>query len=722
MLNRIEGNQRLFSYIRRLAAMGCALACILGLASCSQLLPAPEGEYHLKKEGVPAYFHDGFESNDGTTSTLHYFVRTANGAGEKSAVSRDWASEGSWSMRIPAGSMLSFTTVPSENGYLSFSLSGMGAGYVFLDSDDVVTRYYTDLDPAPDTIKASVFLEIGKTYTISFPSYAEVIYIDEIEFSPLLYQAVPEDNSVVQDSPDLDWQDVPGGAPYRLQVSETKTFSSILRDVADLGYSNYSLSGLSAGKDYYWRIQTQAVAKLGVWSSPMHFMIAEPPHDDSFETALVGVTALNVWRRTGTTLPYLTSEDAAKGSFSVRMDHADTLDADTILETAVIADTPKVLHYSYKIVGQPDTDNPAVDLRFSSTIGEGVNKKSYTGLNQYTTGTGWVTASQYIGTGINFLKWTFSRKQAASYPGSYALIDDLRFDDLQTFTGDDFESVDPAGKTRFDWGYGGSKPSFVQQNGGVGDSRCINLPTQTGSHEFLTAAPRLRLIADFSSGPFILGIKSKGGFDVGIKADGGNTAGFSSRSLDFLRVSGWHEQFFYVDPSPIYGIDLYNAGGAETELVDDVRNIPFIPLGTVGLAEDFESGSLDGDYVYDRTCPPSLDSTSPHSGSYCLRLDKTNRPYHKILIFPIRSEVPYTISFWARSSGTKLDDDLLSLDIQTAYGLSSEGFYGIDSTWKKFSRTILPGSSPSFPLRFMLSFFADSDYAIYLDDFEIKPL
>jgi hypothetical protein len=722
MLNRIGNNRRLSNYIQRLAAAGFALACILGLVSCGVLLPVPEGEYHQKKEGIPGYYSEGFEANDGTTSTLHYFVRTANGAGEKPAVSRDWASEGSWSMKIPAGCQLSFNIQPQEFGYLNFSLSGVGAGYFIIHGETTTNNYYTDIDSASGVVNVSAVLDLGKTYTISFPAWHETIFLDEITFEPILDEAVPENNAVVSESPSLTWHGIPGGAPYRLQVSEREDFSLLLRDVANLNDPNYSLSGLSVGRDYFWRIQTQKTAKLGIWSSPLRFTIAGPPHDDSFETSLDGAGALNVWHRKGATLPYLTVGDAVKGSHSVRMDHADTLDADTCLETTVITDNPKVLHYSYKIVGQPDTDTPAVDLRFSSTIGQGANKKSYTGLNQYTTGTGWVTASQYLGTGINVLKWTFSRIRAAGYPGSYALIDDLRFDDLQTFTGDDFESVDPSGKTRFDWGYGGPQPSFIQSNGGVGDSRCINLPIQRVRDGSLVDVPRLRLIADFSGGPFMLGIKSKGGFDVGIKADGGNTAEFSSRSMDFLRVPGWHEQFFYIDPSPIYGIDLYNEGGNEIELVDDVRSIPFIPLGSLGLTEDFESGSLDGDYIYDRTCPPTLDSTSPHSGSYCLRLDKTNRPYHKVLIFPVRSEVPYTISFWARSSGTKLDADLFSLDIQEAYGLSTEGFYGIDSTWRKFSRTILPGSSPSFPLRFMLSFSADSDYAIYLDDFEIKPL
>lgn len=69
----------------------------------------------------------------------------------------------------------------------------------------------------------------------------------------------------------LYWNNVAYAATYELQVSTNSGFTTLLWDVTNLTNLNYSLSGLTAGTTYYWRVRARNVAGAGPWSATWNF-------------------------------------------------------------------------------------------------------------------------------------------------------------------------------------------------------------------------------------------------------------------------------------------------------------------------------------------------------------------------------------------------------------------------------------------------------------------
>lgn len=67
------------------------------------------------------------------------------------------------------------------------------------------------------------------------------------------------------------WNSVAHAATYELQVSTNSGFTTLLWDVTNLTNLNYSLSGLTAGTTYYWRVRARNVAGAGLWSDTWNF-------------------------------------------------------------------------------------------------------------------------------------------------------------------------------------------------------------------------------------------------------------------------------------------------------------------------------------------------------------------------------------------------------------------------------------------------------------------
>ena len=67
------------------------------------------------------------------------------------------------------------------------------------------------------------------------------------------------------------WNSVLHASTYELQVATDAGFSNLILDLTNLTNLNYSISGLSAGTTYYWRVRARNVAGVGAWSDIWNF-------------------------------------------------------------------------------------------------------------------------------------------------------------------------------------------------------------------------------------------------------------------------------------------------------------------------------------------------------------------------------------------------------------------------------------------------------------------
>jgi len=67
------------------------------------------------------------------------------------------------------------------------------------------------------------------------------------------------------------WNSVLYASGYDLQVSLNSTFTSLTYDITNITNLNYSISGLTAGTTYYWRVRARNIAGVGPWSDTWNF-------------------------------------------------------------------------------------------------------------------------------------------------------------------------------------------------------------------------------------------------------------------------------------------------------------------------------------------------------------------------------------------------------------------------------------------------------------------
>ncbi|HWR10262.1 MAG TPA: hypothetical protein VN445_00420 [Rectinemataceae bacterium] len=687
----------------RILARAILATCLLlaaGISGCAKLLPVAEGEYHFLSQGTPSGFQEGFEENDGLSSTLNYIKRIANDKKEKPSVSRDWAYEGGWSMGLPPDSSISFHLTPAEPGILSYMMSGDDPGYITLGDG---TYNYFDPDTDPNVAQASFILGADQPYMVGIPNPSgKTLYVDEIRFTPLLSEASPTDGTLSDKSPKLDWAEVSDGLPYRLQLSLSADFSSTLLDARDIRASEYQLSGLEQGRCYYWRIQASIDDQPSVWSASKYFFVPGPATDDSFETSLDGLAALNAWCGKGYVKPRIVSTDASAGTRSVRFDPPATTDMENSLQMAIVLDSPKVMYYSYKIVGQTDLTNPALYLQTT------VSGYMYGVPKQFMTGGSWKRASISLKPGESLIKWKFGRIAADSFSEAYLLIDDIQFDDPPDFEGDDFEAVDASGNTKAKWGYGGWAAPTLRENGGVNDSRCLYIPAEF-SYEFQQSQSRICQVADLGEEPSILAFKAKtSGLAVSAAVDGTpHYPGYNP-----YRPEAWNDYFFMLNDTGTHTLDIVNRGNASM-YIDDVRLKRYAEADDFASTVTFEDGRLLDNSFWNDGSPPSISTECAHSGTHSLKLGKSQAPGRTYFSLPLKVPAPITVTCWIRCIGTKTPGDALSL------GYDELG-NSISSTWTQHSVN-LSTINPYFMLQWSFSYSGNEDFAIFIDDISIAP-
>lgn len=704
---------------RRRAALALSLAAALSsaLLGCNQFDQIGEGEYNFNKDGPTDYYCDGFEKNDGASSTAHFFKRIGRDEHHLPSVSQTWASEGSWSMRIPLKGELYFTFSPKESGTLSLKYASASSRtfvcWIQNTPNGPSSSQHVTTQDGFKTGEMSVQISPG-TNSFSICQTDGTIYIDEITFKPTLIGSTPSDDSVVTESPKLDWADSDNGAPYRLQISYSDDFSSPFFEAAGIQESEYSPSGLTSGKCYYWRVLTANAAPTGEWSSPFSFMFAGPASDDSFETDLRGSGARNAWSARGATVPEIVDSDASDGSHSLKLVQTDTITGDVTVETAVTLDSPKVLRYSYKVESAVESDSSPTFLRFERYFLYNGSWETRSDYPMSHTGGAWAQAVELIPAGTHRIRWYFRRTAANKSPGSYALLDDLRFEDPQPFEDEDFETLDASGRTKQAWGFQGWFASGLKEGGGIGGGRGMQLSASgKKTNEWDIQNSAVTLIADTGTEPVILSCKTYGNMD---------NIGSSESSLPSLPGiycgSGWGQRFYSITGTGAQSLQLWSKFTDQPLILDDFRMIPYTPLSDSGLSEDFESGVLGGQYYNDELFPPALETANPHSGAYCLKLGKNAGKNSSFISFPLSTRKALTVSMWLRAEGTAVGNDSVSV-ARSSYAIWT--YTQIPSTWTKYTVRIAQNYTVAYPLTLSFNYVSDQGLAIYIDDITITP-
>ncbi len=697
---------------RHLGSALAAVALSACLSGCDLFKTMEEGEYNFTSEGAPSYFYEDFESNDGATSTKNYFWRWGRSDAGTPSVSKTWANDGQWSMRIPEDGLISFTLSAQLAGDLSMETYSKSGGGGYWNSESQADGYQSIAEFHPTgsgATSTSLTIHQGVNY-VTIHGVSGTVYLDTLRFTPTLAGAAPENGGISTEPPLLDWEEAEGAAPYRLQLSYEPDFSSTLLDISGLQTSEYYPAGIAAGKCYFWRIMPSKGATEKDWSTPNYFFIADSARNDSFETPIQGSQSLNAWHVGGDTTPSIADGGAYAGSRCLRLDHSEKRGSETFAETAVVLSSPKVLRYAYKVVAGESVEGLPVSLRLTRTSGEGANLYTLASVAASDTEGDWVSAAELIPAGQHLLRWSFSRTADGDSPGSFALIDDIRFEEQPVFTGDDFENETLSGKA---WGFQGWRPAAVEQGKGVNSSKCLVLPkTGKAAGSPYKIRGEAQLVGCMGEEPAILAMKVKCQTD----AMAANRYTCFEKNVD--EPSQWQNYYYFLAGSAEDSFRTYNFYSDEEILIDDVKLIPFIDLAGGSLNEGFESGSLGGQYYYNEMYPPILDTNSPHSGNYCLRMPSHATSLGMILGFPIDDGGRnYKVSFWMRSEGTQTQGE----EIKMKRLHSDNRFSEIPGEWTKFSFNLESSLYTSWPLTLYANNWKDAGYTVYIDDISIEP-
>lgn len=83
-------------------------------------------------------------------------------------------------------------------------------------------------------------------------------------------------SSLFANATTLSWNTATGATTYRVQVSTTSDFSSILFDHAGLAPTSIPVSNLTYGTTYYWRVNATNSVGTSVWSGAWSFVTIDP--------------------------------------------------------------------------------------------------------------------------------------------------------------------------------------------------------------------------------------------------------------------------------------------------------------------------------------------------------------------------------------------------------------------------------------------------------------
>jgi len=230
-----------------------------------------------------------------------------------------YASLGATSYRLQVSTISTFATVFNDIGWISstsYAVSGLSNN----------TTYYWRVN-ATNAGGTSDWSSVWSfTTIISAPSAPTLL-------SP------PDHWTGLAINPTLNWNLSSEATSYRLQVSTSPFFSTVVLDTGGLISGSYTLSGLSYNTTYYWRVNATNVGGTSDWSSVWSFTtIVEAPSPPPLGAPLNGEIGLP----TNLTLSWNMSERAT--SYRIQVATNSTF-------TALVVDQGGLTGTSYTLSG-----------------------------------------------------------------------------------------------------------------------------------------------------------------------------------------------------------------------------------------------------------------------------------------------------------------------------------------------------------------------------------
>ncbi|MCX6132225.1 MAG: DUF5050 domain-containing protein [Ignavibacteriales bacterium] len=157
------------------------------------------------------------------------------------------------------------TTLGSANDHTTWSPDGTKIAFL---SDRDHTDIYSLYTMNPDGSSQTRLTNNVPTTTIYVPQWSTFLGT-----SPAVPTLASPVNSAtgVSTSPILSWGASSGATSYELQVSTNSSFSSTVLDQSGITATSYSVTGLSGGTQYYWRVNATNAAGTSAWSSTSSF-------------------------------------------------------------------------------------------------------------------------------------------------------------------------------------------------------------------------------------------------------------------------------------------------------------------------------------------------------------------------------------------------------------------------------------------------------------------
>lgn len=171
--------------------------------------------------------------------------------------------------------VLSWTAVPGATSYL-----------LQVDTEDTFIQPLTYTDQVNDTVIDMPDLEPATMY------YWRVCAVNLAgqgpwsatwsftTVDPTLALTTPVLSSPANGAPSvqrpvaLSWQSVPSASRYEVQISESNTFGILAFIKNDIGSTSYTVQGLQASRQYYWRVRAINDYDTSDWSTVWNFITA----------------------------------------------------------------------------------------------------------------------------------------------------------------------------------------------------------------------------------------------------------------------------------------------------------------------------------------------------------------------------------------------------------------------------------------------------------------
>jgi len=177
----------------------------------------------------------------------------------------DWeSSSGAETYRVQIGTTSDFSSLVTDNSGLSSTQYGAS------ELSDGTTYYWrVNASNSAGSSNWSASREFSTESSSSATAPSE----------PTLNS--PDDGATgISTSPSLDWNSSTDAETYRLQLSTTADFSSVITDSSGLTSTQYTESGLSNSTTYYWRVLASNSAGSSNWSSSRNFVTVESQSDE----------------------------------------------------------------------------------------------------------------------------------------------------------------------------------------------------------------------------------------------------------------------------------------------------------------------------------------------------------------------------------------------------------------------------------------------------------